>query len=130
MSSTYLSLCYHLVFSTKNRVPLIRESWRTQLFGYLAGTIESLGGRCEIVGGMEDHVHILVRLRATHMLADFMCELKKASSAWVHKDRGKQNLRGRMGTRPLRPVLLRRMKFGAISRVRPRIIGNEVSSRN
>jgi REP element-mobilizing transposase RayT len=88
MSSTYLSLYYHLVFSTKNRDPLIAGAWRAKLFGYLAGTIEGLGARCEIVGGMEDHVHLLVRLRATHTLADFMRELKKASSAWVHHDLG------------------------------------------
>jgi putative transposase len=90
MSSTYLSLYYHLVFSTKNREPSIHGEWRPKLFGYLAGTIEGLGGRCEIVGGMEDHVHILVRLRATHTLADFMRELKKSSSAWVHQDRGQR----------------------------------------
>jgi putative transposase len=88
MSSTYLSLYYHLVFSTKNREPMIDVAWRTKLFGYLAGTIEGLGGRCEIVGGMEDHVHNLVRLRATHTLADFVRELKKSSSIWVHRELG------------------------------------------
>ena len=86
MSSTYLSLYYHLVFSTKGREPVIAQAWRAKLHKYLAGTVEGLGAQCEIVGGTADHVHLLVKLRATHTLADFMRELKKASSTWVHED--------------------------------------------
>jgi REP element-mobilizing transposase RayT len=86
MSSTYLSLYFHLVFSTKNREPSIATAWRPNLHKYLAGTVEGLGAQCEIVGGTADHVHLLLRLRATHTLADFMRELKKASSTWVHED--------------------------------------------
>jgi len=84
MPSTYLSLYYHLVFSTKNREPIIATVWRAKLHGYLRGVVEGLAGQCEIVGGTDDHVHLLVRLSATHRLADFMRELKKASSVWVH----------------------------------------------
>jgi putative transposase len=85
MSSTYLSLHYHLIFSTKNRQPFIQSQWRDQLHGYLGGTIRGLGGIAESVGGVADHVHLLVGLKATHSLADVMRELKKASSVWVHE---------------------------------------------
>jgi len=88
MSSTYLSLHYHLVFSTKDRTPLIEASWRNRLHEYLGGTVEGLKGFPQGVGGMADHVHLLVGLKATHCLADFMRELKKASSAWVHDEIG------------------------------------------
>ena len=44
--------------------------------------MKGLEGFPEIVGGVEDHVHLLVGLRGTHRLADFMQELKKASSVW------------------------------------------------
>ena len=57
---------------------------------YLGGTVEGLKGFPEGVGGMADHVHPLVGLKATHCLADFMRELKKASSAWVHEEIGMQ----------------------------------------
>ena len=86
MSSTYLSLHYHLVFSTKNREPTIGESWRGRLHDYLGGTIRGLGGYPEGVGGISNHVHLLVGLKATHCLADVLRELKKASSAWVHAE--------------------------------------------
>ena len=88
--STYLSLHYHLVFSTKDRAPLIEPSWRSRLHEYLGGTVSGLGGFPQGAGGTADHVHLLVGLKATHSLADFMRELKKASSAWVHEEIGMQ----------------------------------------
>ena len=88
MPSTYLSLHYHLVFSTKNREPTIRKSWRERLHEYLGGTIRGLDGFSEGVGGTADHVHLLIGLNATHCLADVLRELKKASSAWVREEIG------------------------------------------
>ena len=88
MPSTYLSLQYHLVFGTKDRMPLIEAAWRLRLHEYLGGTIRGLGGFPEEVGGVADHVHLLVGLNATHCLADVMRELKKASSVWVHEELG------------------------------------------
>src|SRR5258708_6223940 len=88
MASTYLSLHYHLVFSTKNREPCIAPEWLARLHDYLGATIRRLGGFPEGVGGVADHVHLLVGLKATHGLADVMRELKKASSVWVHEEVG------------------------------------------
>lgn len=86
MSSTHLSLHYHLVFGTKGRQPTIAPTWRERLHEYLGGTARGLGGFPEGIGGVADHVHLLVGLKATHCLADFMRELKKASSMWVHDE--------------------------------------------
>ena len=88
MGSTYLSLHYHLVFGTKNRERSIDAKWRDRLHEYLGGTISGLGGFSEGVGGVDDHVHLLVGLKATHCLADVLRELKKASSVWVHEQMG------------------------------------------
>jgi putative transposase len=88
VSSTYLSLHYHLVFSTKGRQPVIEDAWRTRLNGYLGGTVRGLGAFAQEIGGVRDHIHLLVGLKATHRLADFMRELKKASSAWIHDEIG------------------------------------------
>ncbi len=90
MPSTYLSLHYHLVFATKNRQPTISVDWRSRLHEYLGGTITGLGGFPQGIGGVADHVHLLVGLKATHCLADVLRELKKASSIWIHKDIGVQ----------------------------------------
>jgi hypothetical protein len=50
---------------------------------YLGGTARGLGGTPQGIGGMSDHVHLLIGLKATHCLADFVRELKKASSTWA-----------------------------------------------
>ncbi|WP_254510564.1 IS200/IS605 family transposase [Anatilimnocola floriformis] len=86
MASTYLSLHYHLVFATKNRQPLIGVEWRSRLHEYLGGTIQGLEGYSEGVGGVADHIHMLVSLKSTHCLADVMRELKKAATDWVHRE--------------------------------------------
>jgi len=86
MASTHLSLHYHLVFGTKDHEPVIHKSWRPRLHAYIGGVITTLGGTAEAVGGVSDHVHLMVGLRATHCLADVAREIKAVSSAWVHQE--------------------------------------------
>ena len=88
MSSTHLSLHYHLVFGTKNHEALISSPWRERLHAYLGGVIRTLDGVPAAIGGVADHVHLLVGLRATHTLADVLRELKSVSSKWVHEEMG------------------------------------------
>ena len=88
MNSTFVSLHYHIVFSTKHRKPTIDTEWRERLHEYLGGTVNGLKGFSQGVGGTADHVHLLVGLKSTHCLADFMRELKKSSSSWVHNEIG------------------------------------------
>ncbi|RII26923.1 MAG: transposase [Geobacter sp.] len=85
MSSTHLSLHYHVVFSTKERHPLIDREWRERLHAYLGGIVRDLGGVPECVGGIVDHVHLLIGLKATHRLCDVLREIKVSSSKWVHE---------------------------------------------
>jgi REP element-mobilizing transposase RayT len=84
MPSTHLSLHYHLVFSTKARQPLIVPEWRERLHGYMGGILNGMGATPQAIGGVADHVHLLVGLKATHCLADVMRDLKRGSSEWVH----------------------------------------------
>ena len=88
MPSTHLSLHYHLVFSTKEREPLIADQWRSRLHAYLGGAARTVSGVAEAIGGTHDHVHLLIRLRTTHCLADVLREIKHTSSQWVHETIG------------------------------------------
>src|SRR5712692_8325715 len=85
MPSTHLCLDFHLVFSTKERRPLIVPAWRDRLHAYMGGSIRTLGGVPVAIGGTVDHVHLLLGLRATHRLADVVREVKVASSKWIHE---------------------------------------------
>ena len=83
MGSTFHSLHFHVVFSTKERRPFINVKWRNDLHAYLGGIIRALGGVAEAVGGVEDHVHLLISLKTTDAPANIIRELKKASSVWA-----------------------------------------------
>ena len=83
MGSTLSSLRIHIVFSTKERLPWIKPEWRSTLHEYLDGTVRGLGAVAEAIGGVEDHVHLLIGYRPTLTISDSMRELKKASSNWV-----------------------------------------------
>jgi putative transposase len=86
MGPTFFSLHYHIVFSTKERRPLIRGEWRPRLHSYLGGIISGVNGVAEIVGGVDDHVHLLASLRHVHRLADMMRDLKKDSTNWIKEN--------------------------------------------
>lgn len=87
MPSTHTSLYFHLVFSTKDRTPLITRELIGDLHGYLGGIVKNQGGVLLAVGGTEDHVHLLVSITASHRLDHFMRELKASSSGWVRRER-------------------------------------------
>jgi putative transposase len=91
MSSTHLSLHYHIFFGTKDHEPIIQPARRGDLHAYLGGIIRTANGIAESVGGVSDHVHLLIGLGATHRLADVLRELKAISSLWVHNEIGIRN---------------------------------------
>lgn len=97
MASTHSHLLYHLIFSTKNREPIINPSWRNRLHEYLGGIVSGLEGTPQGIGGVADHVHLLVGLKPTHRLSDFMRDLKKFSSSWVAEEIGVKTFRWQEG---------------------------------
>jgi putative transposase len=85
MPNTFTSLQYHVVFSTKNREPFLRDH-AAQMHAYLGGCIRRLAGVALSIGGIEDHVHALVRLKPTHRVADVLRDIKRASTDWIRKE--------------------------------------------
>ena len=87
MASTLTNLLYHLVFSTKGRIPLIDEEIQTPLYDYMGGIIRNQGGKAIEIGGMPDHVHCLARFPARKAVSDMMRAIKSDSSGWVNRER-------------------------------------------
>lgn len=82
----------HLVFSTKNRVPFITEDIAKELYPYMAKVLyEECRSPAKIIGGVEDHGHILFNLARTITIADLVEKVKTSSSKWI-KTKG-DNLR-------------------------------------
>lgn len=87
--STHQQLYYHLVFSTKNRRPYLQPESRESVFEYLGGTVRGLGGVPIRIGGWVDHVHLLVKLKTTHRLSDFVRDVKANSSKHFNATSGR-----------------------------------------
>jgi len=84
MSDSYTNLLYHIVFSTKDRSPLITPEYEARLYDYIGGTIRSMGGICLELNGTEDHVHLLAKLRPDRTVSDVLRDLKANATGWMH----------------------------------------------
>ncbi len=84
MAKSYTNLLYHIVFSTRERRPLITPERRPRLYEYLGGAVRSEGGISLAIGGIEDHLHLLAKLRPDKALSDLLRTLKANSSGWMH----------------------------------------------
>ncbi len=87
MPSSYTHLLYHLVFSTKERRPLITPALRAELYPYIGGIIRNKRGILLDIGGMPDHVHLVARLRPDIAIAEMLCFIKANSSKWANERR-------------------------------------------
>lgn len=86
MPHTYTNFLYHIVFSTKERYPFIKNESKPRLYDYIGGTIRGLGGICLEIGGVDDHVHLLVKLKPTVGVPKFLQELKPNATNWAKRE--------------------------------------------
>jgi REP element-mobilizing transposase RayT len=84
MPDTLTSLVFHVVYSTKDRIPLIRGEIRDRLHPYIGGLIKNLDGVPIAVGGIADHVHLVMELPPRVSVADTVRTVKSNSSKWVN----------------------------------------------
>ena len=73
----------HVIFSTKERAPLLDAEIRPKLHAYLATVARNAGCEAYRVGGVGDHVHLAIRLSRTLSIADLVEKLKTTSSKWL-----------------------------------------------
>jgi len=81
--STYTQIYYHIVFSTKDRVPALVAAHRERLFAYIWGILKNRGCHLYRINGTEDHLHLLTSLHPTVCLADLVKEIKTSTSKWI-----------------------------------------------
>jgi len=81
--STYKQLFYHLVFGTKHREPTIAEAHCEELYKYIWGVINNKHCKLYRINGVEDHIHIFSDLHPSVSLADYIKDIKVASSLWM-----------------------------------------------
>lgn len=82
MPHSYVSLKYHIVFSTKFRLPWITTDLESRLYEYMGGVLREKRGKLIKIGGVEDHVHILAGLSQSLAVADVVGSVKANSSSF------------------------------------------------
>jgi putative transposase len=82
---SYVSAYFHCVFSTKDRRPLITPKLRDRLWPYMGGIARENNLKALEIGGVEDHVHLLLSLPANTPISKAMQLIKGGSSKWVHE---------------------------------------------
>ena len=85
MPRTYSELYTHIIFATKLRHPYLDKPLQEALYGFLGGMVRKKGGIAIAMGGMSDHVHLLLRTRPTLAFAGLLKALKGGSSRWINE---------------------------------------------
>ena len=81
--STYTQILYHVVFSTKDRERVLSKAGRDDLYRFIWGVLKERESHLYRIGGVDDHVHMLISLHPSIALADLVKEIKTASSKWI-----------------------------------------------
>jgi REP element-mobilizing transposase RayT len=91
MPQSLTQIYLHLVFSTKNHIPIIKEPLSTELYNYIGGILKNNECIPIKIGGHLDHIHILCRMSKKITLIKLIEVIKTPSSKWV-KTKGNQYL--------------------------------------
>ncbi len=89
MAQTLVSLMVHVIFSTKNREPLLTPEIEPELFAYIGGILKNNESRLLDAGGTSDHLHLLISQSKNLSLSSLMKDVKKDSSSWI-KTKGRE----------------------------------------
>jgi REP element-mobilizing transposase RayT len=92
MANTFTCLEYHMVFSTKNREPWLRIDVQERIWAYLGGIAGQNDMKPLLIGGVDDHVHMLISVPPNIAVSEALKRLKGGSSGWI-----KQNIPGCRG---------------------------------
>jgi putative transposase len=86
MSHTYAQNVMHVVFSTRHRHKAISEEFQPRMWAYVAGICKKHEILVHAVGGMEDHIHLLIQVPPTLALAKAVLTIKSNSSRWANEE--------------------------------------------
>jgi REP element-mobilizing transposase RayT len=85
MPNTYSQIYIHYVFAVHSRDTSIDVQWRESLYQYIGGIVRKRKQQMIAVGGIHDHVHLLVSMNPTVSPSDLMADVKRASSKWINE---------------------------------------------
>ena len=91
---SYRQVYYHIVFGTKERRPVLTDSYCEELYKFIWGIIRNKGCKLYQINGFEDHLHLISDLHPSIALANFIKDIKVASSIWLKQQEHFRNFNG------------------------------------
>ncbi|MFN8135312.1 MAG: IS200/IS605 family transposase [Bacteroidales bacterium] len=85
MANTYTQVHIQAVFAVQNRECIIQNSWKEELYKYIAGIVQNNNHKLLSINGMPDHIHILFGLRPSQSISELMQDIKGSSSRWINE---------------------------------------------
>jgi putative transposase len=85
MANTFTQLYVHVVFSVKGRQSLIQSVWKSELYKYICGVVNGNEQKVYAIGGVADHIHILLSIKPNIALSDLVRDIKANSSKWINE---------------------------------------------
>ena len=85
MPNSYVNVWIHVVWTTKHRHPILEAEARRRIFSFIKKDCEKKNISVDVINGVEDHVHALIRLQATQNIASIVHKMKGASANWTNK---------------------------------------------
>ncbi|SCA63222.1 Uncharacterized protein SCG7109_AK_00090 [Chlamydiales bacterium SCGC AG-110-M15] len=85
MTHSYRVHYFHLVWSTKSRNSWIEQDMQERLYSYLGGVVKNYKGKLIEIGGMPDHVHMLIEFSLLDKFSALLRDIKSCSSMWIRK---------------------------------------------
>lgn len=85
MANSFTQIHLQLVFAVQNRISLIGNSWKHDLYKYVTAIVQNNDHKMLAINGIADHLHLLVGMRPTESISHLMQEIKGDSSGWINK---------------------------------------------
>ena len=87
MANSYTQIHIHIIFAVLYRYASIDISWEVELYKYITSIVSNNGHKVIQIGGMPDHIHLLIGMQPTQTLADLVNKVKSNSSLWINKNK-------------------------------------------
>lgn len=94
MANTFSQIYIQIVFAVHGRQNLIGSEWKEELYKYITGIVTNHGQKLIAIGGVSDHLHILIGFKPNLEISKLVQEIKANSSRFINK---KQFVKGKFG---------------------------------
>ena len=81
--SSFRSLYYHLIFCPKYRTPCLTKPNRIRLYKFICGVVTKMNGKVIQINGVEDHIHILLRIHPSSTVSETVKKIKVDSHRFI-----------------------------------------------